>query len=61
MEGVSRPAHMYFHPSCPALFFFFFFSLNLKFPFLYTIISLFSFLWSACFTLPSAHPQRPEC
>ena len=24
MEGVSRPAHMYFHPSCPALFFFFF-------------------------------------
>ena len=54
MEGVSRPAHIYFHSSCPALFFFF--SLNLKFPFIYTIISLFSLLWSACFTLPSAHP-----
>lgn len=39
MEGVSRPAHIYFHPSCPALFFFF--SLNLKFPFLCTIISVF--------------------
>lgn len=31
MEGVSRPAHIYFHSSCPALFFFFFFKPQVPF------------------------------